>query len=63
MHVARIETQEDELSSLVKEWWSTESFGTKFDSKTATSAEDRRAEQLLAQTTNWRGDRYETGLL
>ena len=33
MHVARIETREDELCSLVKEWWSTESFGPKFDSK------------------------------
>ena len=63
MHMTRVETPEEELNSLVKEWWSTESFGTKFDSKVALSAEDRRAEQLLADTTQWRGDRYETGLL
>ena len=63
MHMTRIDSREEELNSLVKEWWSTESFGTKFDSNIASSAEDRRAERLLAETTHWRGDRYETGLL
>ena len=63
MHMARVESPDEELNSLVKNWWSTESFGTKFESKVATSAEDRRAEKLLLKTTNWRGDRYETGLL
>ena len=63
MHMTYADGRDDELNSMVKEWWSTESFGTQFDSKVATSAEDRRAEELLAQTTQWRGDRYETGLL
>ena len=54
MHVERVRSRDEELNSLVKEWWSTESFGTKFDSKLASSAEDRRAEQLLTQTTRWR---------
>ena len=62
MHMARVESPDEELNSLVKNWWSTESFGTKFESKVATSSEDRRAEKLLLKTTNWRGDRYETGL-
>ncbi|XP_043215496.1 uncharacterized protein LOC122378464 [Amphibalanus amphitrite] len=63
LHVHREATQEDELDSLLKEFWLTDSFGAKYSSKTSASEDDRRAEQLLQTTTRWRGDRYETGLL
>ena len=63
MHVHRETAQEEKLDRMLREWWQTDSFGTRYNAKLATSEEDRRAVELLKTTTKWRGNRYETGLL
>ena len=63
MHVARRCEDEDELQTLVRDFWSTEAFDTKYDMKQPRSYEDRLAEEMMESTTKGRGDRYETGLL
>ena len=54
---------EDALSAAVDEWWSTESFGTKYCERTTGSKEDERAIKLLEENTVKNGGRYRTGLL
>ncbi|XP_043196264.1 uncharacterized protein LOC122367319 [Amphibalanus amphitrite] len=63
MHISKHRSADDELVTMLKDWWSTEAFGTAYNMKEPTSQEDRRAEDIMARTTTWRGDRYETGLL
>ena len=63
LHVARRGESEEELQTLVRDFWSTEAFGTKYDMKQPRSHEDRLAVEMMESTTKWRGDRYETGLL
>ena len=63
LHVSRHRSADDELVDILKNWWSTDSFGTAHDMKHPTSQEDRRAEETMNRTTKWRGDRYENGLL
>ena len=46
----------------LQDWWTTESFGTKFEGLTR-SQEDFRAEELMENTICKREDRYEVGLL
>ena len=45
MHVTRHRDDGDELQTLMKEWWSTEAFGTKHDMQHPRSHEDRLAEK------------------
>ncbi|XP_065181934.1 uncharacterized protein LOC135812491 [Sycon ciliatum] len=60
-HLAR--TADDDLHQLVKESFSTESFGVKVTSNKTSSREEVRAERLLESTTKRVGTRWETGLL
>ena len=46
----------------LQDWWTTESFGTKFEGLSR-SQEDAHAEELMENTIFKRGDRYEVGLL
>ena len=63
MHVARSRFAEDELTAKMQDWWTTEAFGTAYNISQPCSHEDREAEKQMEKTTQWRGDRYETGLL
>ncbi|XP_043245891.1 uncharacterized protein LOC122393710 [Amphibalanus amphitrite] len=63
MHIVRHRSEEEELTEQIQEWWSTEAFGTAYKREQPHSWEDRQAENQMKQTTQWRGDRYETGLL
>ncbi|XP_043231303.1 uncharacterized protein LOC122386295 [Amphibalanus amphitrite] len=63
MFVRKQSTDEENLSELVQEWWTTEAFGTKINVKDARSQEDLRALALLDQETKKVGERYETCLL
>ena len=63
MHLQRRTTAEERLSEQVKEWWSTEAFGTKYDKPVSQSREDDRAMSILERTTKKLPDRYETGML
>ena len=53
----------DEMHEFIQEWWKTESFGTKFGNESSMSAEDRRALDILRETTRKVGNHYEVGLL
>ena len=49
---------------MLKDWWTTESFGAKYERSVSQSKEDRRAQELLeSTTTKLTGNRYQTGLL
>ena len=63
MHIQRKTTAEERLSEQVKEWWSTESFGTKYDKPASQSKEDERAMSILERTTKKMPDRYVAGML
>ena len=55
--------EEDDLTAMVREWWSTEAFGTKYEKPVSQSKEDGRALSILEGTTKKLADRYETGML
>ena len=55
--------QDEDLSTSLKEWWSTEAFGTKFEGEQVLPPEERKAMTILEKTTRHCGDRYEVGLL
>ena len=63
MLIQRRATTEELLTDQVKDWWSTESFGTKYDKPVSQSKEDERALSILMRTTKQLPDRYETGML
>ena len=63
MHIQRRTTVEDLLSEQVREWWTTEAFGTKYDKPASQSKEDERALSILEGTTKKLAGRYETGML
>ena len=63
MMLRKKSTEDDELSAVVNEWWSTEAFGTKYEHTTARSAEDDKALMLLEKNTEKENGRYRTGLL
>ena len=52
----------DKDGDFLQDWWTTESFGTKFEGLSR-SQEDARAERLMEDTICKRGDHYEVGLL
>ena len=54
---------ETSLHEQVTNWWSTESFGTKYQSSPKRCKQDETAIQILQNTTKRAGERYETGLL
>ena len=64
-HVGHCVAVDRTLHDHVKQWWKTESFGTKFQKDNLTSAEDEKALKRLEETTHFRTDlgHYETGLL
>ena len=55
--------RDDDLTATVKDWWSTEAFGTKYDKPVTQSREDERALSILKSKTRRLPDRYETGML
>ena len=63
MFLQREAQGEDVLTDMVKEWWSTEAFGTKYDKSFSQSREDERALSILERTTKKLSGRYETGML
>jgi len=63
-YVGHIQDQADmDLEKMVRDFWRTESFGTKYDAPPRMSREDERAMQIMESTTRWTGQSYETGLL
>ena len=56
-----IQKDEQELSTSLQDWWSTEAFGTKFAGETLCS-EDAKAMRILEKTTRRVGSKYEVGL-
>ena len=54
---------DQELTSAVENWWTTESFGVKVNRHSLKSLEDARAEKIMEDTTRLVDGRYETGLL
>ena len=56
-------SSEVELGEIIKQWWTTESFGTKYTGTETRSTEDVMAQSLLEVTTHKCGNRYEVGLL
>ena len=62
MHISKT-APEDELSNMLQQWWTTESFGSKFEGDDAKSPEDIRAVKVMENTTKKLDNRYETGLL
>ena len=56
-------TEEAALQEQVAQWWSTESFGTKYQNTPKRSKQDESALQILDNSTQQVGGRYETGLL
>ena len=63
MVVQRETTEEELLTEQVKVWWTTESFGTKYEKPAPQSREDERAMSILENTTKKLQNRYETGML
>ena len=64
MFVQKGSSHDTELDSMLKDWWTTEAFGTKYEKTVSQSKEDRRAQDILESTTTKIEDnRYETGLL
>ena len=57
------QTETNEAMHDLQMWWSTESFGTKYEDKYSLSVEDRRAMQILTEKTRKVGNHYEVGLL
>lgn len=53
----------NDLNQSLQEWWSTESFGTKYNIQFPTSKEDRKAMNVLEETTKFKDNRYECKLL
>ena len=62
-HATKDDDAEDELHLLVKDSFSTESFGVKVCEAQEVNVEDDRAMMLLRTTTKRIGERFETGLL
>ena len=56
-------SEEATLCTAVKEWWSTESFGSMFEGQESRSQEDTRAQAILDKTTKRQDGHYEVGLL
>ncbi|XP_043201117.1 uncharacterized protein LOC122369981 [Amphibalanus amphitrite] len=54
---------DDQMSAALQEWWSTESFGSRFEGQDAKSPQDVRAVKIMEDTTRRLDNRYETGLL
>ena len=54
---------EELLVEAVREWWTTESFGTKYERDATRSRQDDRAISILDATTRKIEDRYEVGQL
>ena len=52
----------DDLSYMMRDWWSTEAFGT-YMAQPAMTPQDKRAQEILEKTTEHRGGKYEVGLL
>ena len=52
-----------DLQNQVKQFWTTEAFGTKYEHAELHSDSDKRALSILDSTTKRVGERYETGLL
>ncbi|XP_043203367.1 uncharacterized protein LOC122371257 [Amphibalanus amphitrite] len=63
MLISRKSPDEDEMSKMLQQWWTTESFGCKFEGDDAKSPEDIRAVEVMKNTTRRLDNRYETGLL
>ena len=64
MFIQKGSARDTELDTMLKDWWTTEAFGTKYDKPVSQSKEDRRAQDILeSTTTKIADDRYETGLL
>ena len=63
MHVHRCTSPEQDLNEMVQNWWSTESFGTTHSETKPTSHEDRRALQMLDQSTKLVDGQFESALL
>ncbi|XP_043212326.1 uncharacterized protein LOC122376502, partial [Amphibalanus amphitrite] len=64
MFIQKGSAADEELDNMLKDWWTTESFGAKYERSVSQSKEDRRAQELLeSTTTKLTGNRYETGLL
>ena len=57
------EQPEEDLSTMLQNWWSTESFGTKHTDEQALTPDDEKALRILEKTTRHQGGRYEVGLL
>ncbi|XP_074657307.1 uncharacterized protein LOC141910513 [Tubulanus polymorphus] len=55
--------ENDELTALVREWWSTESFGVKYSKMEVQSLEDTRAQKMLEDNTHLVDGHYVTKLL
>ena len=60
---SHVSSPDDELHSMVKSWWKTESFGFKCDVTTKRSMEDERVMEFLDETTRRVDKRYEVGLI
>ena len=65
MFVSKSKSQQsdEDLSNMLHDWWSTESFGTKPVDKHPVTLEDKKAMGILENTTQLKGGRYEVGLL
>ena len=62
MFIQKGSARETELDNMLKDWWTTDAFGTKYDKPVSQSKEDKRAQDILEKTTTKRPDnRYETG--
>ena len=60
---SRPQQSDEDLSNMLHDWWSTESFGTKPVDKHPVTLEDKKAMGILENTTQLKGGRYEVGLL
>ena len=59
-----VSPDDTELDEMLRDWWTTESFGTKYETTVSQSIEDKRAREMLERTTKQISNtRYETGLL
>ena len=66
VHHVRVSDEKSALLDLqdqVKQFWTTEAFGTKYEKAQLISESDQRALDILSSTTKRAGGRYETGLL
>ena len=64
MFIQKGSARDTELDNMLKDWWTTDAFGTKYDKPVSQSKEDKRAQDILEKTSTKRPDnRYETGLL